>query len=66
MIKNLLKKFKLFKKVLELSKELKQVSKENDKTIQELKHFLETASLLYPKLKELIYDIVELVKNDNN
>lgn len=62
----MLKKFKLFKKVLELSKELKAISKENDKTIQELKHFLETARLLYPKVGGLIEDIVQLVKDDSN
>ena len=60
------KKLKLFKKVLELSKELKKVTKENDKTIQELKHFLETARLLYPKVGGLIEDIIELVKDDSN
>ncbi len=60
------KKFKLFKKILELSKELKKISKENEKTIQELKHFLETATLLYPRLQELINDIIELVKDTDN
>ena len=62
----MLKKIKLFKKLLALSKELKRISEENDKTIQEFKHFLETAGVLYPKLKELIDEIIELVKNDNN
>lgn len=33
------KKIKLFKKVLELSKELKKVTKENDKTYKSLKAF---------------------------
>jgi 5-bromo-4-chloroindolyl phosphate hydrolysis protein len=60
------KKIKLFKKVLELSKEIKAIAKENDKTIQELRHFLETAVLLYPQTKELINEIIELVKDDSN
>lgn len=60
------KKIKLFKKVLELSKELKKVTKENDKTIQELKSFLETAKILYPKVGGLIEDIIAITKDDSN
>jgi hypothetical protein len=60
------KKIKLFKKVLELSKELKKVTKENDKTIQELKSFLETAKILYPKVGDLIEDIIAITKDDSN
>lgn len=60
------KKIKLFKKLLELSKELKRISKENDKTIAEFKHFLETVGVLYPKLKGLINEIIELVKDDSD
>ena len=62
----MLKKIKLFKKLLALSKELKRITEENDKTIQEFKHFLETAGVLYPKLKELISDVVELVKSNSD
>lgn len=62
----MIKKIKLFKKLIALSNELKQIAKENDKTIQEFKHFLETARVLYPKLGGLIEDIVELVKSDSN
>ena len=60
------KKIKLFKKLLALSKELKRICEENDQTVKEFKHFLETAGVLYPKLKEVIDEIIELVKNDNN
>jgi hypothetical protein len=62
----MIKKLKLFKKLLALSKELKQIAKENDKTIQEFKHFLETAKVLYPKLGGLIEDIIELAKGNDN
>ena len=60
------KKIKLFKKVLEISKEFKKLAKENQKTFDELKHFLETAKLLYPKLGGLLEDIIGIAKNDNN
>lgn len=62
----MLKKIKLFKKLLALSNELKQIAKENDKTIQEFKHFLETARVLYPKLGGLIEDIIGIAKGDSN
>jgi hypothetical protein len=62
----MIKKLKLFKKLLALSKELKQIAKENDKTIQEFKHFLETAKVLYPKLGGLIEDIIELAKSNSD
>lgn len=62
----MIKKIKLFKKLIALSNELKQIAKENDKTIQEFKHFLETARVLYPKLGGLIEDIVELAKSNSD
>ena len=62
----MIKKIRLFKKLIALSNELKQIAKENDKTIQEFKHFLETARVLYPKLGGLIEDIVELVKSNSD
>ena len=62
----MIKKIKLFKKLIALSNELKQIAKENDKTIQEFKHFLETARVLYPKLGGLLEDIVGIAKNDSN
>ena len=60
------KKIKLLKKLLALSNELKRIAKENDKTIQEFKHFLETAKVLYPKLGGLLEDIVGIAKDDSN
>jgi hypothetical protein len=62
----MIKKLKLFKKLLALSNELKRIAKENDKTIAEFKHFLETARVLYPKLGGLIEDIIELAKGNDN
>ena len=62
----MLKKIKLFKKLLALSNELKQIAKENDKTIQEFKHFLETARVLYPKLGGLLEDIIGIVKSNSD
>jgi hypothetical protein len=60
------KKIKLLKKVLDLKKEFKKIRKENTKTFDELKHFLETAKILYPKLGGLLEDIVGIVKDDSN
>ena len=66
MFKDLRDKIKIFKKVLELKKEFKKIKKENSKTFDEIKHFLETAKLLYPKLGGLFEDIIGIVKNDSN
>jgi hypothetical protein len=66
MIKELRNKIKIFKKVLELKKEFKKIKKENTKTFDELKHFLETAKLLYPKLGGLLEDIIGIAKGDSN
>lgn len=66
MFKELRNKIKIFKKVLELKKEFKRIKKENTKTFDEVKHFLETAKLLYPKLGGLLEDILGIVKDDNN
>ena len=66
MIKDLVNKIKLFKKVLEISKEFKKIKKENKKTFDEVKHFLETAKLLYPKLGGLLEDILGIAKGDSN
>ena len=62
----MIKKIKLFKKVLEISKEFKKIKKENKKTFDEVKHFLETAKLLYPKLGGLLEDILGIAKGDSN
>lgn len=66
MFKELKTKIRIFKKVLELKKEFKRIKKENKKTFDEVKHFLETAKLLYPKLGGLLEDIIGIVKDDNN
>jgi hypothetical protein len=66
MFKELRNKIKIFKKVLELKKEFKKIKKENTKTFDELKHFLETAKLLYPKLGGLLEDIIGIAKGDSN
>ena len=66
MFKELRTKIRIFKKVLELKKEFKKIKKENKKTFDEVKHFLETAKLLYPKLGGLLEDIIGIVKDDNN
>lgn len=66
MFKELKTKIKIFKKVLELKKEFKKIKKENSKTFDEVKHFLETAKLLYPKLGGLLEDIIGVAKGDSN
>ena len=66
MFKALREKIKIFKKILELKKEFKKIKKENAKTFDEIKHFLETAKLLYPKLGGLLEDIIGATKSDNN
>lgn len=60
------KKIRLIKKVLKLVDELKEIKKANEKTFDELEHFLESAKLLYPKLGGIIESIIELVKNIDN
>lgn len=62
----MIKKLKLFKKILNLSKEFKKIKKENSKTFDEVKHFLETAKLLYPKLGGLLEDIIGIAKSDSD
>jgi hypothetical protein len=60
------KKIKLFKKVLELSKELKKIRNENEEMFLELRQLFETAKILFPNLIGVINEIIELVKDDNN
>lgn len=60
------KKIRLIKKVLKLVDELKEIKKENEKTFDELSHFLESAKLLYPKLGGILESVIELVKNIDN
>ena len=59
-------KIKILKKVSEISKEFKKLKKENKKTFDEVKHFLETAKLLYPKLGGLLEDIIGVAKSDSD
>lgn len=66
MFKELRNKIKLFKKVLEISKELKRIKKEEKQTFDDIKHFVETAKLLYPKLGGIIERIFEIDKGDSN
>ena len=66
MFKELRNKIKLFKKVLEISKELKRIKKEEKQTFDDVKHFVETAMLLYPKLGGIIERLFEIDKNDSN
>ena len=60
------KKIKLFKKVLELSKELKKIRNENEELFLELRQLFETAKILFPNLVGVLNEIIELVKDDNN
>ena len=62
----MLKKIKLFKKVLELSKELKKIRNENEEMFLEIRQLFETAKILFPSLIGVINEIIELVKDDNN
>ena len=66
MLKDLRNKIRILKKVSEISKEFKRIKKENKKTFDEVKHFLETAKLLYPKLGGLLEDIIGIAKGDSN
>ena len=66
MFKGLRKKIRILKKVSEISKEFKKIKKENKKTFDEVKHFLETAKLLYPKLGGLLEDIIGIAKSDSD
>ena len=60
------KKIKLFKKVLELSKELKKIRNENEELFLELRQIFETVKILFPNLIGVLNEIIELVKDDNN
>ena len=66
MFKDLRNKIRILKKVSEISKEFKKIKKENKKTFDKVKHFLETAKLLYPKLGGLLEDILGIAKGDSN
>ena len=66
MFKELRTKIKILKKVSEISKEFKKIKKENKKTFDEVKHFLETAKILYPTLGGLLEDIIGIAKGDSD
>lgn len=66
MFKELREKIKLLKKLNALSKELKKIKKEEKQTFDDIKHFVETAKLLYPKLGGIIERIFEIDKDDSN
>ena len=60
------KKIKLFKKVLELSKELKKIRNENEELFLELRQLFETAKILFPNLIGVLNEIIELIKDTDN
>ena len=62
----MIKKIKLFKKVLDLSKELKKIHKENEEMFLELRQIFETVKILFPNLIGVLNEIIELVKDDSN
>jgi hypothetical protein len=66
MFKELRNKIKLLKKLSSLAKELKALKKENEKTFDEIGHFLETAKILYPKIGGILEDIIGIAKSDSN
>ena len=66
MFKELRKKVQILKMVSEISKELKKLKKEEEKTFDECKHFLESAKLLYPKLGGLIEKIITIAESHSN
>jgi hypothetical protein len=62
----MLKKIKLFKKILKLSKEIKKMAKENEEALLELRQLFETAKILFPKLGGILEDIIRLAKGNSN
>ena len=66
MFKDLRNKIKLLKKVLELSKELKRLKKEEQSTFDDIGHFLESAKLLYPKIGGILEKIIYIAKSDSD
>jgi hypothetical protein len=62
----MIKKIKLFKKVLELKKELKRLEKEEQSTFEEIGLFLQNAKTLSPKIGGILEKIIYIVKSDSN
>ena len=66
MFKDLRNKIKLVKMLLELSKELKRLKKEEQNTFDEIGHFLETAKILYPKIGGILEKIINIAKSHSD
>lgn len=66
MFKDLRNKMKLVKMLLELSKELKRLKKEEQSTFDDIGHFLESAKLLYPKIGGILEKIINIAKSHSN
>lgn len=66
MFKELRNKIKLFKKVLELKKELKRLKKEEQSTFEEIGLFLHNAKTLSPKIGGILEKIIYIAKSDSN
>jgi hypothetical protein len=66
MFKDLREKAKLVKLLLELSKELKRLKKEEQSTFDDIGHFLESAKLLYPKIGGILEKIINIVKSHSD
>ena len=66
MFKSLRNKIKLAKTLLELSKELERLKKEEQGTFDDIGHFLETAKLLYPKIGGILEKIINIAKSHSN
>jgi hypothetical protein len=60
------RKIRLFKKILELSKEINKIYHNNYELYLELRQLFETAKILFPNLIGVLNEIIELVKDDNN
>lgn len=66
MFKDLRNKIKLLKQLLELSKELKRLKKEEQSAFDDIGHFLESAKLLYPKIGGILEKVFDIDKSDSN
>lgn len=60
------RKIRLFKKVLELSKEINKIYHNNYEMFLELRQLFETVKILFPNLMGVLNEIIELVKDDSN
>jgi hypothetical protein len=62
----MLKKIRLFKRILELSKEVNKIYHNNYELYLELRQLFETAKILFPNLIGVLNEIIELIKDDSN